>query len=253
VHLSRALAAASTALLFAAPAARGRRSLGPFERGICPPLTTHGLVRGGFSSACSSRAGVRVCDAIAYLKTDWGFAHPSVRGVVASVIGVILCLTANAALAEEPLKLANSQLEPVKWTELAGWSADDHLAAFAAYQTSCQALRKMRRAGERGRISGALWTVCHNAIGLRPEDAQARRCASATIRTMVISIARSSECSSNAITFPARRCRRSAFATGWPHIRRKLRKCAPPTAPMCSSVSPGSRTRANRSAHRGCR
>ena len=95
--------------------------------------------------------------------------------MVASVIGVILCLTANAALAEEPLKLANSQLEPVKWTELTGWSADDHLAAFAAYQTSCQALRKMRRGGERGRISGALWSVCRNAIGTRPKDAHTAR------------------------------------------------------------------------------
>ena len=97
------------------------------------------------------------------------------RGVVASVVGVILCLTANAALAEEPLKLADSQLEPVKWTELAGWSADDHLAAFAAYQTSCQALRKMRRADERGRVYGALWTVCRNARGLRPQDAHTAR------------------------------------------------------------------------------
>jgi membrane-bound lytic murein transglycosylase A len=95
--------------------------------------------------------------------------------VVASVVGVILCLTANAASAEEPLKLADSELEPVKWTELAGWSADDHLAAFAAYQTSCQALRKMRRADERGRIYGALWTVCRNAMGLRPQDADTAR------------------------------------------------------------------------------
>jgi peptidoglycan lytic transglycosylase A len=175
VHLSRALAAASTALLLVAPAARWRRSLGPFEPGICPPLAPHGLVRGGFSLARTSRAGVRVCDAFACLKTDCGFAHPSVRAVVASVVGVILCLTANAALAEEPLKLADSQLEPVKWTELAGWSADDHLAAFAAYQTSCQALRKMRRADERGQIYGALWTVCRDAMGLRPQDADTAR------------------------------------------------------------------------------
>jgi hypothetical protein len=44
--------------------------------------------------------------------------------VVASLIGAILCLTAGAASAEEPaqepLKLPGSQLEPVKWTELAG-------------------------------------------------------------------------------------------------------------------------------------
>ena len=95
--------------------------------------------------------------------------------MVAGLVGVILCLTANAASAEEPLKLADSQLEPVKWTELAGWTADDHLAAFAAYQTSCQALRKMRRADERGRIYGALWTVCRNATGLRPKDANTAR------------------------------------------------------------------------------
>jgi hypothetical protein len=60
------------------------------------------------------------------------------------LVGAILCSTASGASAEEPLKLAGSQLEPVNWTDLAGWPADDHLAAFAAYQASCQALRKIR-------------------------------------------------------------------------------------------------------------
>src|SRR5205085_807219 len=73
------------------------------------------------------------------------FAKTLARGVVASLVGAILCSTASATSAEEPLKFPGSQLEPVKWTELAGWQADDHLAAFAAYQTSCQALRKIRR------------------------------------------------------------------------------------------------------------
>jgi hypothetical protein len=67
-----------------------------------------------------------------------------VRGLVTSLVSVVLYVTANAASAEEPLKLANTQLEPVKWTELAGWTADDHLAAFAAYEKSCQALSKIR-------------------------------------------------------------------------------------------------------------
>jgi hypothetical protein len=58
------------------------------------------------------------------------------------LVGAILCSTGSAALTQVPLKLAGSQLEPVKWTKLAGWSTDDHLAAFAAYQASCQALRK---------------------------------------------------------------------------------------------------------------
>ena len=47
-----------------------------------------------------------------------------------------MMFAANTAMADEPLKLADSQLEPIKWTEVAGWTADDHLAAFAAYQAS---------------------------------------------------------------------------------------------------------------------
>jgi membrane-bound lytic murein transglycosylase A len=198
MHLSRALAADSAALLFAATAARGRRSLGPIERGVCRPLARRGLVRG--SSACHSRAGVRarteaipICDAIACLKTDCGFAHPSARGVVAGLFAAIICFTAGAASAQnapaqnasaqgsaqesaqQPLKLAGSQLEPVKWTELAGWMADDHLAAFATYQASCRAARKLRRTDDRAEISGALWNVCRNAMGLRPQDADTAR------------------------------------------------------------------------------
>jgi hypothetical protein len=79
------------------------------------------------------------------MKIDLSFVQSPVCGVVASLVGAILCLTTSAASAEEPLQLADSQLEPVKWTELAGWTADDHLAAFAAYQTSCRALRKIPR------------------------------------------------------------------------------------------------------------
>ena len=78
--------------------------------------------------------------------------------------------TTTAAFAEGPVKFAGSQLEPIKWSELAGWTADDHLAAFAAYQASCQALRK-RRTDDRGQISGALSNVCRKAVDLQPQDA----------------------------------------------------------------------------------
>jgi membrane-bound lytic murein transglycosylase A len=98
--------------------------------------------------------------------------------LVVSLVGAILCsaaLAANAAEADDPLKLADSQLEPLQWTALAGWPADDHLAAFAAYQRSCQAMRRMRRAEDRGNIYGALWNVCREADGLRLRDSQAAR------------------------------------------------------------------------------
>jgi peptidoglycan lytic transglycosylase A len=96
------------------------------------------------------------------------------RGIAASFVCAILYSPASAASAEEPLKLAGSQLEPIKWTELAGWSTDDHLAAFAAYQASCQALRNGRTDDQRP-IRSALLKVCRKASGLLPQDPKAAR------------------------------------------------------------------------------
>src|SRR5260221_264024 len=79
------------------------------------------------------------------------------------------------ASAQLPLKLSGTQLEPVQWSELAGWPADDHLAAFAAYQAGCRAARKTQRTGDRAEISGALWNVCRNAIELKPQDSDTAR------------------------------------------------------------------------------
>jgi membrane-bound lytic murein transglycosylase A len=107
-------------------------------------------------------------------RTGRGFAQALERGVVAGLVGAIICFTGGAS-ADGPLKLAGSQLEPIQWTELAGWTTDDHLAAFAAYQTSCQALRKARRADDRGEIHAALGNACRNAMGLRPRDAHTAR------------------------------------------------------------------------------
>jgi len=108
-------------------------------------------------------------------KGDRGARSAPQPAVVASLIGAILCFSASAASAEEPLKLAGSQLEPVKWSELAGWTADDHLAAFAAYQTSCRALRKIPRTDDSRPIHGALGNVCRKAIALQPQDAHTAR------------------------------------------------------------------------------
>jgi membrane-bound lytic murein transglycosylase A len=103
------------------------------------------------------------------------FARASGGGVVATLLGAILYCTATAAFADGLLKFSSSQLEPMKWSELAGWTADDHLAAFAAYQASCQALLKLRRNDERGELSGALSNVCRKAVGPQPLDTEAAR------------------------------------------------------------------------------
>jgi membrane-bound lytic murein transglycosylase A len=103
------------------------------------------------------------------------FARAPGGSVFASLLGTIICFVATGALAEGPLKFASSQLEPIKWSELAGWTADDHLAAFAAYQTSCQALLKVRRTDERGELFTALSNVCRKAATLRPQDMKTAR------------------------------------------------------------------------------
>ena len=102
------------------------------------------------------------------------FAKTTARNVMASLVGAILCSTGNAAAAKEPLKLAGSQLEPIKWEELAGWSTDDHLAAFAAYQASCQVLRKGHTDDHRP-MHSALLNVCRKASEQLPQDAPPRR------------------------------------------------------------------------------
>jgi membrane-bound lytic murein transglycosylase A len=136
------------------------------------PLAAPSAALAAFLQLATSRSALARPASIACMKTHHWFAQPAVRGVLASVVGAILSLTASAASAEEPLKLADSQLEPAKWIEVAGWTADDHLAAFAAYQISCQALRK----ADGGRpLAGALWNVCRKALGLRPQHSNTAR------------------------------------------------------------------------------
>ena len=106
---------------------------------------------------------------------DRGFAQVLGRGVVAGLVGQIIFFSAGAISAEGPLKLAGSQLEPVKWSELAGWTTDDHLEAFAAYQAGCRVWRKTPRSDDSVAIHGALGNVCRKAIALRPRDSQTAR------------------------------------------------------------------------------
>ena len=142
----------------------------PYRRAVAPKR------RGSCRAAVRARAvTILVCDLFARIRADRAFAQPCGRRVVAGLIGATLSFITTAAWAEGPPKFSSSQLEPMKWSELAGWTADDHLAAFAAYQTSCQALLKIRRSDERAELSGALSSVCRKAVGLQPQDSETAR------------------------------------------------------------------------------
>jgi membrane-bound lytic murein transglycosylase A len=84
-----------------------------------------------------------------------------------------LLLASSVALAgnERPLRIANSQMEPMAWTALDGWAADDHLAAFTTFSNSCSAILnatvKMRAAKP---MLDGLYKVCERARALTAPD-----------------------------------------------------------------------------------
>jgi membrane-bound lytic murein transglycosylase A len=43
-----------------------------------------------------------------------------------------------------PLEIPGSQYVPVAWADIAGWSQDDHLAAYKAFRTSCKPIAEQR-------------------------------------------------------------------------------------------------------------
>ncbi len=65
----------------------------------------------------------------------------------------------------EPLRLSDSALEPIEWTALDGWAADDHAAAFATFLASCRPLlRTALPKGETRPMYFALVHVCRQAL-----------------------------------------------------------------------------------------
>src|SRR6516165_8798374 len=104
------------------------------------------------------------------------------RALLASIAAATLSLTGvscigvtGAAAFDEPFKLPDSQLEPVKWTAIDGWTADDHLAAFNAFQVSCQPFRKIKEPHDERPVYNAVWQVCRRAATVKPANAQAAR------------------------------------------------------------------------------
>jgi membrane-bound lytic murein transglycosylase A len=90
-----------------------------------------------------------------------------------------LCTLAGVASATaqaaDPLIIADTQLEPLNWTALDGWAADDHLAAFSAFVKSCAPFLAAKEPREGRPIHTALWQVCRRAAPLRPTNAAEAR------------------------------------------------------------------------------
>ncbi len=62
--------------------------------------------------------------------------------------------------------IPNAQLETVEWSDLDGWSTDDHAAAFATFLASCKPTVNMSQASlqQQKPVASALQQVCRRAV-----------------------------------------------------------------------------------------
>ncbi len=69
-----------------------------------------------------------------------------------------------AAAQVSSVKIPNSQLEPLAWSDLGGWAEDDHMAAFKTFMDSCKAILPRTSPGrEAGPMFSALQNICRRA------------------------------------------------------------------------------------------
>jgi membrane-bound lytic murein transglycosylase A len=54
-----------------------------------------------------------------------------------------------------PLEISGSQYAPVKWSDIAGWSEDDHLLAYRTFRTSCRPISAQQTPADDSRALGA--------------------------------------------------------------------------------------------------
>jgi membrane-bound lytic murein transglycosylase A len=96
------------------------------------------------------------------------FARICIAGFLAALL--LLSVSGAPALARNPLKLPETQYEPITWAMIDGWADDDHNAAFDTFINSCRAILKGTPESRPGQpMYGALFRVCRKAVEAKPE------------------------------------------------------------------------------------
>lgn len=95
------------------------------------------------------------------------------RGTSVGRIAAAVCLAGATAAAPpqraqgqiiDPLNIPNTQLEPIKWSDLDGWTADDHGAALAAFRVSCEPFNRQQQLRDTRPVAAALKEVCQRLV-----------------------------------------------------------------------------------------
>jgi membrane-bound lytic murein transglycosylase A len=75
-----------------------------------------------------------------------------------------------------PLEISGSQYLPMAWSDISGWSGDDHLAAYKAFRVSCRPVAAQSGAPSDSKFLGAsLRDPCRIARGLELADGAAAK------------------------------------------------------------------------------
>jgi membrane-bound lytic murein transglycosylase A len=97
---------------------------------------------------------------------------PGSRGVVAAALLAAASVSAAglaSAEGRDPMKIPDTQYEPVDWASIDGWAQDNHDAAFAVFLKSCRAILRSTTAMREGRrMYSALYHVCRKAVAAKP-------------------------------------------------------------------------------------
>jgi membrane-bound lytic murein transglycosylase A len=103
------------------------------------------------------------------MTSGWRRVFPKFGPIAGAALVVLAVASAAPARERRPMKLPNTQLEPVAWTEIDGWAEDDHDAAFATFLISCMAILNGTKAMREARpVYGALYNVCQRAVTANP-------------------------------------------------------------------------------------
>jgi membrane-bound lytic murein transglycosylase A len=91
----------------------------------------------------------------------------SIAATVLALAGLVSAAPGEELPKPDPLQLPDTQLEPVKWADIAGWAGDDHSAALAVFQNGCQPFIRVKRTRDDRAIYKALWVLCRKAASLK--------------------------------------------------------------------------------------
>jgi membrane-bound lytic murein transglycosylase A len=102
--------------------------------------------------------------------------QPAFIQIAASLIGLLGAVGLASSQTVDPLNISDTQLEPITWSKVDGWEADNHSAAFKTFMTSCRPFLAAPQSVDVRPIYGGLMHACQRAVNLKtPTAAQARK------------------------------------------------------------------------------